>query len=59
MRLLREMGERLSIAKELLVFLWRAKLWWLLPMVFVLLLMGLLIGFGSASGVGPFIYTLF
>jgi hypothetical protein len=59
MRLLREMGERLSIAKELLGFLWRAKLWWLLPMVFVLLLMGLLIGFGSASGVGPFIYTLF
>jgi len=59
MRLLREMGERFSIAKELLGFLWRAKLWWLLPMVSVLLLMGLLIGFGSASGVGPFIYTLF
>ena len=59
MRLLREMGERFSISKELLGFLWRAKLWWLLPMVSVLLLMGLLIGFGSASGVGPFIYTLF
>jgi hypothetical protein len=53
------MGNRLGIASELIGFLWRAKLWWLLPMVFVLLFLGLLIGFGSASGVGPFIYTLF
>jgi hypothetical protein len=28
------------------------------PMVFVLLLFGLLLIFASASGVGPFIYTL-
>ena len=34
-------------------------MWWMFPMVAVLLLMGLAIGFGSASGVGPFIYTLF
>ena len=59
MQLLRTMGDRFGIAGELLIFLWRRKLWWLAPMVFVLLLLGLLIGFGSASGVGPFIYTLF
>jgi hypothetical protein len=55
----REMGQRLGIAGELLVFLWQAKLWWLIPMVSVLLVLGLLIVFGSATGVGPFIYTLF
>ena len=44
---------------QLLNFLWQRKLWWLIPMVAVLLLFGLLLIFASASGVGPFIYTLF
>ena len=53
------MGARLGIAAELLVFLWERKMWWIIPLVMVLLFTGLLIGFGSTSGVGPFIYTLF
>ncbi len=52
-------GDKISIAKELFGFMWRLKMWWMMPVVFVLVLMGILIGFGSASGVGPFIYTLF
>lgn len=59
MRLLREMGDKFGIAGELLGFLWQQKLWWMMPIIAVLLFIGLLIGFGSASGVGPFIYTLF
>jgi hypothetical protein len=59
MRILREMGSKISISKDLLIFLWQRKMWWAMPMVAVLLLFGLLISFGSASGVGPFIYTLF
>ena len=59
MRIFSDMVLRFSIAKELLGFLWRLKMWWLIPMVLILLFMGLLIGFASASGVGPFIYTLF
>lgn len=34
-------------------------MWWLLPIVVVLLVFGILIVVGSATGVGPFIYTLF
>lgn len=56
---MREMGARLSIGGELLAFLWQRKMWWIIPLVMVLLFIGLVIGFGSASGVGPFIYTLF
>ena len=56
---LRDMGSRLGIAADLLVFLWQAKMWWMIPVVAVLLLLGLLIVFGSTTGVGPFIYTLF
>lgn len=44
---------------EILHLLWKRKLWWLIPMVVLLLLFGLLLAFASASGVGPFIYTLF
>lgn len=55
----RSMGSNLGIVGQLLSFLWQRKLWWLIPMVAVLLLFGLLLIFASASGVGPFIYTLF
>jgi hypothetical protein len=48
-----------TVAGELLVFLWRRKWWWLTPMVTILLVFGLLLIFASASGIGPFIYTLF
>lgn len=50
---------RVAISAELISFLWRRKLWWLLPMVITLLLFGLLIVFAEASGTGPFIYVLF
>lgn len=59
MQLIHKIGARLGIAAEFLAFLWQRKMWWMVPLVLVLLLIGLLIGFGSASGVGPFIYTLF
>lgn len=55
----RSMGSNVGIVGQLLSFLWQRKLWWLIPMVAVLLLFGLLLIFASASGVGPFIYTLF
>lgn len=55
----RSMYFNFSVVGELLAFLWRRKLWWLLPMVALLLIFGLLMIFASASGVGPFVYTLF
>jgi hypothetical protein len=50
---------KLGIFKELLVFLWRRKLWWMIPMIVVLILFGLLLIFTQSSAVAPFIYTLF
>lgn len=44
---------------ELFWFFWERKLWWLMPMIIVLLLFVGLIVLGSTAGVGPFIYTLF
>lgn len=55
----RSMITNLGVFGELLHFLWQRKLWWLIPMVVVLMLLALLIVFASTSGIGPFIYTLF
>jgi hypothetical protein len=50
---------RLGVLGELLSFLWRRKRWWLIPIVTVLLLLLILLLFATASGLGPFIYSIF
>lgn len=52
-------GANAGVLGELLAFLWKRKLWWLIPMVTTLLFCGLLLVFASSSGLGPFIYSLF
>ena len=56
---MRRLQARLGILGELFAFMWARKMWWLIPMVVVLLLFGVLIVAGQGSGVAPFIYTLF
>jgi len=56
---IRATSRRVAIMGELLAFLWERKLWWLMPMVTVLLLFGMLILFAQSSAIAPFIYTLF
>lgn len=56
---IRSMTSNVGVVRELLTFLWQRKLWWLIPMITVLLIFGLMLIFASASGIGPFIYTLF
>jgi hypothetical protein len=50
---------RMGIVGELLSFLWQRKLWWLIPMIVVIVLFGVLLIFAQGSAVAPFIYTLF
>ncbi len=59
MRIVKETVAKLGIAGELIVFLWKRKLWWLIPMVAVLLAFGIVIVVGGSTGAGPFVYTLF
>ncbi|MCA9901423.1 MAG: hypothetical protein H6654_01175 [Ardenticatenaceae bacterium] len=55
----RSMSSNVGVVGELLGFFWANKRWWLIPMIAGLLLFGLLVIFGQASGLAPFIYTLF
>ena len=48
-----------GIVGELMRFLWKQKLWWLIPALVVLLLFGLLLIFAQSTPLAPFIYTLF
>ncbi len=59
MQAIRDISDKFGIAGELIAFLWHRKMWWMIPMVAVLLFFGLIIVVGSSTGVGPFIYTLF
>jgi hypothetical protein len=45
--------------KELFQFLWARKLWWIAPFVITLLIVAVLLLVGEATGIAPFIYTLF
>jgi len=59
MRFLKSLSGKFAIASELIHFFWERKLWWLMPMIVLLLGFGLLIVFAQSSAVAPFIYTLF
>lgn len=50
---------RFGIAGELISFLWQRKMWWMIPMVLVLLVFGGLMVTAQSTALGPFIYTLF
>ena len=49
---------RMGIMGELLGFLWKRKLYWLIPMILTLFIFALLIILGNAGGIAPFVYTL-
>jgi hypothetical protein len=51
--------EKLRIIAEYFEFLRRQKKWWLFPIVFLLLLLGVLVIFTESTPLAPFIYPLF
>ena len=56
---LQDLFVRMGVLGELLAFLWKRKLYWMLPMVITLLVFAVLIVVGGSSPLSPFIYTLF
>jgi hypothetical protein len=56
---LRRNMSRLENLKEFKEFLLKRKLFWLAPILIMLMLFGLLLVFTQSSAVAPFIYTLF
>ena len=53
------MGGKVSILKEFVVFLKERKLWYLMPIVMILVLLSFVIVLAEGSALAPFIYALF
>lgn len=50
---------RFHVLKELMRFLWKERLWWLIPFVLTLIIVALLLVFAQTSPIAPFLYTAF
>lgn len=59
MKIMKRVRNRLAIFEELWTFMRVRKKWWLGPIIFVLMLLGLFIVLTQGSALAPFIYTLF
>ncbi len=59
MRWLRQLANRCAILTELVRFLWTERLWWLIPMVAILVVFAALFLLAQSAPIAPFVYTLF
>lgn len=50
---------RFPIAASLLAYFWQERLWWMIPMVLLLLVLGGLFVVTQSSAIAPLIYTMF
>ena len=56
---MQDIMSRMGILGELMGYLWKRKLYWLIPMMLTLVIFIVLIILGNAGPAGSFIYTLF
>ena len=59
MGMIRNLRRRFALVEEMWTFLWTRKVWWMAPLLLMLLLLSLLVVFTEGSALAPFIYTLF
>ena len=57
--MLEKIKSKLSIIKEFTGFLWERKLWWLIPLMLLILSIGLVLVVSHGTAFAPFIYVLF
>ncbi|NCO32613.1 MAG: hypothetical protein AUJ92_14840 [Armatimonadetes bacterium CG2_30_59_28] len=58
MKFIERTRTKLGIIGELFRFLMARKLWWMIPLIVVLILFGVLIILAQSSAIAPFIYPL-
>ena len=55
---LKQLSARSAIVAEVFTFLWKRKLWWLIPLAVLLLAVGILFAVVQLSSVAPWMYPL-
>lgn len=51
--------KKFGILAEMFDFLKNRKIWWMTPIIVILILLGFLLVFAQSSPLAPFIYTMF
>ena len=52
------MGKRFSIIREMISFLWKEKMWWLIPAILVVVLLGVFLYLMQTSPLAFLFYPL-
>ncbi|MBI2587714.1 hypothetical protein HYW30_00210 [Candidatus Azambacteria bacterium] len=52
-------NEKVELLREVWHYMRERKRWWLGPLIFLLVLIGILLVFAETSVIAPFIYTIF
>ncbi len=55
---LARVAQRASTIGELLAFVWERKLWWMIPILAILVLMSIIIVLAHTSAAAPWMYPL-
>jgi hypothetical protein len=55
---LKTLRNRFEIINELITFLWIKKMWWLIPLIIILLLFGFIMFLAQNPYIAPFVYPL-
>lgn len=58
-KIIKSVTGRGVIVGELFAFLWEQRLWWMIPFVAVLVLLGIAVVTTQASPIAPFMYAIF
>ncbi|OGH04040.1 MAG: hypothetical protein A2W22_00235 [Candidatus Levybacteria bacterium RBG_16_35_11] len=58
MSIVRGVKNRTSEFSDLIKFLWKVKLWFLIPFIIILIIFGMILIFAQSTGIAPFIYTI-
>lgn len=59
MGIVRDATRRLGVVNGLFVFLWRQRLWWMIPIFLAVVVVGLIVALAAHPAAAPFVYTLF
>lgn len=59
MGIVKDAKRRLGVVNGLFAFLWKHKLWWMMPILLAVACVALIVALASHPAAAPFIYTLF
>ena len=59
MGIVRDATRRLGVVNGLFAFLWRERLWWMIPILLAVVVVAAFVALAANPASAPFIYTLF